>query len=41
MAETELRYGKDPAMRKLAADIVAAQKSEIVEMKAWLAQPGH
>ena len=41
MAETELRYGKDPAIRKLAKDIIAAQKSEIAEMKTWLAQPEH
>uniref|UniRef100_UPI0023B123C7 CopM family metallochaperone n=1 Tax=Citrobacter freundii TaxID=546 RepID=UPI0023B123C7 len=29
MAETELKYGKDPEMRKLAQDIIKAQKGEI------------
>jgi uncharacterized protein (DUF305 family) len=36
MAKVELTYGKDPAMRKLAEDIIAAQKKEIAEMNAWL-----
>ncbi len=35
MAEVELRYGKDPAMKKLAAEIVAAQRTEIRTMKQW------
>ena len=35
MAQAELRYGKDPTMRKLASNIVKAQESEIREMKAW------
>lgn len=38
MAQTELKYGKDPQIRKLAEDIVAAQNREIAQMKAWLAQ---
>ncbi|MBS0559448.1 MAG: DUF305 domain-containing protein [Proteobacteria bacterium] len=37
MAEVVLKYGKDPQIRKLAQDIVAAQKKEIAEMKAWQA----
>lgn len=37
MANVELKYGKDPQIRKLAQDIVAAQKKEIAEMKAWQA----
>jgi uncharacterized protein (DUF305 family) len=37
MAKIELQYGKDPAIRKLAADIIAAQESEIKMMNAWLA----
>lgn len=41
MAKVELRYGKDPAIRKLAAAIVAAQENEIAEMQRWLAQSGH
>jgi uncharacterized protein (DUF305 family) len=35
MAEVELKYGKDPEMRKLAADIIKAQKGEIGRMKKW------
>ena len=41
MAEVELQYGKDPMLRKLASDIVKAQRSEIDEMKAWLAKHGN
>ncbi|HED1231949.1 TPA: DUF305 domain-containing protein [Citrobacter freundii] len=36
MAETELKYGKDPEMRKLAQDIIKAQKGEIEQMYTWL-----
>ena len=36
MAETELKYGKDPEMRKLAQDIIKAQKGEIEQMNKWL-----
>jgi hypothetical protein len=36
MAETELKYGKDPEMRKLAQDIIKAQKGEIEHMNKWL-----
>lgn len=39
MAAYELAHGKDPEMRKLARDVVAAQEREIAGMKAWLA--GH
>lgn len=42
MAEAELRYGKDPAIRRLATDIVAAQKQEIALMRRWqAAHPAH
>ncbi len=41
MAKVELKYGKDPMLLKLAADIVAAQEKEIAEMKAWLAKNGN
>lgn len=37
MAEIELRYGKDPEMRRLAREIVAAQKREITQMTSWTA----
>lgn len=36
MAQGELSYGKDPAMRKLARQIIAAQKTEIALMQRWL-----
>ena len=38
MAEIELKYGKDPKARKLAREIIAAQKKEIAFMNAWLAK---
>ncbi len=38
MAKVELQYGKDPAIKKLAETIVAAQEEEIAGMKAWLAR---
>ena len=42
MAQAELRHGKDPAMRKLATDVIAAQKKEIAMMHRWLAaHPAH
>lgn len=36
MAEIELKYGKDPEMRKLAENIIKAQQGEIELMKKWL-----
>ena len=36
MAEVELKYGKDPEMRKLAEDIINAQQVEIEQMQKWL-----
>ncbi len=38
MAEIVLKYGKDPEIRKLAQEIVAAQQKEIAWMKAWFAE---
>ena len=40
MAKVELQYGKDPELRKMAEDIIAAQQKEIAEMEAWLKKNG-
>ncbi|AIO30311.1 DUF305 domain-containing protein [Burkholderia pseudomultivorans] len=40
MAQVELKYGKDPAMRQLASRIVAAQRDEIAQMERWQKQHG-
>ena len=36
MARTELLYGKDPQMRRLAQEIVTDQQSEMELMHLWL-----
>jgi len=41
MAEVELKNGKDPQLKKLAQDIVAAQRKEITFMKKWQANHAH
>ena len=38
MARTELQFGRDPTLRRLAQRIVAAQQQEIIEMRTWLIQ---
>ena len=38
MAKTELKYGKDETLRKLAEEVIKAQESEIAMMKDWLAK---
>jgi uncharacterized protein (DUF305 family) len=40
MARVELRYGKDPVLRRMAQDIVSSQEKEIVEMREWQAKNG-
>jgi uncharacterized protein (DUF305 family) len=40
MAKTELMYGKDPEMRRLAQEIITDQQSEIELMQLWLKQHG-
>jgi uncharacterized protein (DUF305 family) len=36
MAKAVLEHGKDPEIRKLAEDVIAAQESEIEQLEAWL-----
>jgi len=40
MAEIQLKYGKDPALKRLAKEIISAQHEEIRFMKAWQAKHG-
>ena len=40
MAKIQLKYGKDPELRKMAQDIIAAQETEIRFMEEWLKKKG-
>jgi uncharacterized protein (DUF305 family) len=40
MAKTQLLYGKDPQMHRLAQEIITDQQSEIQLMQLWLKQHG-
>lgn len=41
MAQAELKNGKKPQMRKMAQNIIAAQKKEIAQFDKFLAKHGH
>ena len=38
MAQMELKDGKSPAMKKMAKQIIAAQKKEVAMFDQWLAK---
>ena len=38
MARVELKYGKDPALKKLARNIIASQEEQITFMRQWQAK---
>jgi len=40
MAKTQLAYGQDPQMRRLAQEIITDQQSEIALMQLWLKRHG-
>jgi uncharacterized protein (DUF305 family) len=40
MAQAELKYGKDPEIKRLARNIIKAQHDEIAFMQRWLEKHG-
>jgi uncharacterized protein (DUF305 family) len=40
MAQVELKYGKDPMLRKMAQEIIRSQQAEIDKMKKWQQKNG-
>jgi uncharacterized protein (DUF305 family) len=40
MAKVESAHGKDPEIRKLAEEVIAAREKEIAMMQAWLKARG-
>ncbi|MDR7005577.1 uncharacterized protein (DUF305 family) [Paraburkholderia strydomiana] len=40
MAQVELKYGKDPELKRLAKNIIKAQRDEIGFMQRWQAKHG-
>ena len=40
MAEIVLKHGRDASVKKLANEIIAAQKKEIAQMRTWLQKNG-